>query len=1432
MMDKTLLKFCNEINFQPDEDFEKCFVDNVEYSESEGKLHLHIVFDYHIDIHKYKSFLEATKKLNIPLDLEISVQVPQYDPKTMLDYLQFGLEKENPSIASITKELSHINIEHKDPNILIIKGQTETFLNRFNKYKEEFENVLHKYGYPEIKIMIQRFDQVQNKSSTSNIYKKSIEEFWKNEENKKDQSQNFSKPENSFYKKNKKEYKEVKIDELDAEFIVNLKIKGQIFNVEYKNIKENFTILKFTISDFTEAKIVTQRNPEIKDLKNGDFVEVSGTMDYDNYLKIKLMNAHAIQKINPLWNNFLDTATKKRIELAIRGNLSTQDGLNSTQDYINLAKRLGHEAIAITDTDSVQSFPDLEKEAKNANIKPIYGVTSNLISKSNEIVYGTKDFDLKNQKYIVFDLETSGLSPIYDEIIEFGAVIIQNGEILEKIQFFMKPTTPISAFTTELTKIDNDMLESLGISQLEGAIKIHSILQSGVAVAHNASFDIGHVRELFKKHNLQELDVLALDTLNIARILFPQNTRFRLSSVSKKFDVFYDDDKAHRADQDAKVLSDVWIKMIIKLERDLKITNSSQLRNCIDSFYYSKKIPYEVRILAKNQTGLKQLFKIFSKASTDNYNAGARIFIEDLEFSNDLFIGTSTHNSYFWNTVFTGTSKDVEELIKKYDYIEFAPISTYNYQIKKGQISENQLKDAYKWVIELAKKYNKIPVAVSDCRYIDKIQKLAHQVYIFADQVNAKKHWLFNYKTKDINFYPTLDFKTTNQMLDEFKFLEDKQTIEDLVINNTHLIASQIEKIQVIKDKLYVPNFDNSPEKLKEIVYKTAYERYGNPLPELIETRIKKELNPIIEYGYSVIYWISHKLIKQAGDDGWLVGSRGSVGSSIVANLSGITEVNPLPPHYLCPKCKYLEMFETTAELSCGWDLPDKHCPNCNEALIKDGHSIPFETFLGFNADKVPDIDLNFSGEYQNIIHNTVKEMFGEKHTYRAGTVLKVKEKTGYGFAKKYDELVNAGQERFSNQFLDFLGNQCTNVKRTTGQHPGGIIIIPKEFDVEDFTPVVYPANDDQNEWKTTHFDFKSIHDNVLKLDLLGKDDPTTIKMLENLTNVKYDSIPKSDPKVLSLFNSTEALNITADQINERTGVKGIPEFGTRFVRGMLKTYTATSFADLISLSGLSHGTNVWTGNAEELIKTRHLKLSQLVCCRDDIMAYLIRNKVEPLSSFKIMEKVRKGKGITDQEEKMLLEHNVPSWYIESMKKIEYMFPKAHATAYVIMAWRIAWYKIYYPLEYYASYFTTRASTFEIESMTKGKEVVDKRIVEMNKNSYKLSSKEQAALPELEIAQELYARGFKILPVSIEKSQTSEWIIDYDQNALIPPFTTIDSMGISVAQTIVDARNQYPILSVEDLMTRTKVNSRIQKTMQELGILDGLPEDNRISLFD
>ncbi|WP_237023522.1 PolC-type DNA polymerase III [Mycoplasma miroungirhinis] len=1431
-MDKTLIKFCHEINFQPDTDFENCFVDQVEYSETEGKLYLDIVFDYHIDINKLKKFLEATKKLHIPLELGIAVQVPQYDPKTILDYLQFGLEKEHPHIASITKELSHINFEHREPDIVVIKGQTEVFLNRFSKYKYIFEETLHKYGYPDVKIIIQRFDQLQNKTNNHSFFQKTIEDFWQNTNNQDTNNYQTLKSENNLYSKNKKEYKEISIDEVDNEFAVNLKIKGQIFNVEYKNLKNSFTILKFSISDFTEAKIVNQKNPEILDLNNGDFVEVQGTMDYDNYLKIKIMNAHNIQKIPPLWNNFLDDAPKKRIELAIRGNLSTQDGLNSTQDYINLAKRLNYEAIAITDTDSVQSFPDLEKEAKNANIKPIYGVTSSLISKSNEIVYGSKDFYLKNQKYIVFDLETSGLSPVYNEIIEFGAVVIQNNEIIKKIQFFIKPSNPISSFTTELTKIDNEMLDKLGISQLEGATKIHNILQNGIAVAHNAAFDIAHVRELFKKHNLPELDIIALDTLNIAKILFPQNIRFKLSYVAKKLDVFYDDDKAHRADQDAKVLSDVWIKMILKLERDLKITHSSELRTYIDSSYYAKKIPYEIRILAKNQAGLKQLFKIFSQASTDNYNSGARIFIEDLKNSNDLLIGTSTHNSYFWNAVFSATSKEVEELIQKYDYIEFAPLSTYNYQIQRDQITDKQLKEAYKWVIELAKKYKKIPVAVSDCRYIDPIQKLAHQVYIFADQVNAKKHWLFNYKTRDIHSYPTLDFKTTKQMLEEFSFLEDKQIIEDLVINNTHLIAQQIENIQVIKDKLYVPNFDNSPEKLKEIVYETAYKRYGNPLPEVIETRIKKELNPIIEYGYSVIYWISHKLIKQAEDDGWLVGSRGSVGSSIVANLSGITEVNPLPPHYLCPKCKFLEMFETTAELSCGWDLPDKNCPHCNELLIKDGHSIPFETFLGFNADKVPDIDLNFSGEYQNTIHNTVKEMFGEKHTYRAGTVLKVKEKTGYGFAKKYDELINAGQQRFSNQFLDFLGNQCTNVKRTTGQHPGGIIIIPKEFDVEDFTPVVYPANDDQNEWKTTHFDFKSIHDNVLKLDLLGKDDPTTIKMLENLTNVKYDSIPKSDSKVLSLFNSTEALNITPDQINERTGVKGIPEFGTRFVRGMLKTYKATSFADLISLSGLSHGTNVWSGNAEELIKTKNLKLNQLVCCRDDIMAYLMRNNVEPLSSFKIMEKVRKGKGITDEEEKMLLDHNIPSWYIESMKKIEYMFPKAHATAYVIMAWRIAWYKIYYPLEYYASYFTTRASTFEIESMTKGKDVIDKRIIEMNKNTYKLTSKEQAALPELEIAQELYARGFKILPVSIEKSQTSEWIIDYKENALIPPFTTIDSMGISVAQSIVEARNKYPILSVEDLMTRTKVNSRIQTTMKNLGILDNLPEDNRISLFD
>ncbi|QJG66875.1 PolC-type DNA polymerase III [Mycoplasma phocoenae] len=1430
-MKSVFEKFCEKINFKLDSDFSHFEITRSEFITQQNLLEIDLTFDHHINIDKFKSFVFATKRFPNPLKFNIKVRFSKLDAETIFDYLVFGLSIHEPELLSFVSRINKKDVELIEGNTLVLKHAIKDILESCEKNKKTLVDTLEKVGYQNIKIALQLTEKDLYKIHKE--FKQAHLNAAKNIINYKQNTEvNTPVVSSGVKRKYSKDAKEILLKDVDYTYETNLVIKGQITNLEHRQIKEDFSILQFIISDFTEAKIVKQINPDSVEFKNGDFVRVFGSTEMDNYLQTNVFKAKLIEKTEKLWRNKKDNSPKKRIELALRSNMSTQDGVVSPKEYLAAAEDLGYEAIALTDTDGVQGFPEFYNAAKKSSVKPIYGATVSVISKSNDVMFDFEECELKDKKYVVFDLETSGLSPIYNDIIEFGAVIVEHGQIIETHQFFVKPRKPISTWTTNFTKITNEDLDEKGISLEQAAYKIKEILSQGIAVAHNAKFDFGFTKELFRRYNIQNAKTPTLDTLNISRLLFPDIKRFRLSAISKKFDIFYDDSKAHRADQDAKVLSGVWMKMMLKLERDLNITNTIQLNTWMNDKYYAKKFSNEARILAKNQTGLKELFKIISKASTDDYYNGLKVFIEDLNNSSNLLIGTATHKSNFWDKVMTSRTEDIEEDIQIYDYIELPPISSFKHLIARGTVNEDDLKSMYHFVIELANKYNKTLVAVSDARYIDPVEKNIHNLYFFADGVGGAKHWLHDYKDKNLENYPLLDLKTTEEMIEEFKFLNDDQLVYEIVVENTHKIAEQIENVQVIKDSLYVPTFDDSSEKLTNLVYETAKQRYGDELPNIIKKRIDTELTPIIKYGYSVIYWISHKLVKASADDGYLVGSRGSVGSSLVANLAGITEVNPLNPHYLCSNCKYLEMFDSTPEISSGWDLPNKNCPKCNNELIKDGHSIPFETFLGFNADKVPDIDLNFSGEYQATIHNYVKEIFGDTHAFRAGTISTIADKTAYGFAKKYNEAITPeGEKGFSNAYLEFLASKSTGVKRTTGQHPGGIIIIPKEYDVEDFTPINYPANDTNSAWKTTHFDFTSIHDNVLKLDLLGHDDPTAIKMLQELTNIDPKSIPKSDPNVIELFSNSNAIGIKPEQIDERTGAKGIPEFGTQFVRRMLHSYKVKKFSDLISLSGLSHGTDVWTGNAEDLIKNMNLDLSQLVCCRDDIMQALIAKGVDSLLSFKIMEKVRKGKGLTSEEEQMLVDHNVPRWYIESLKKIKYMFPKAHATAYVIMAWRIAWFKVYYPLEYYATFFTTRSNDFDIKAMSSGKSSVDDKIIELKAKGRAATVKDKAIIQSLEIAQELYARGFKIKNVSINESLASRWQIDYKNNALIPPFNVLESMGQQVADSIVEARNEHHFLSIEDLTKRTKINSRILQFMRDLGIFDELDEDNRISLF-
>ncbi|MEE3928364.1 PolC-type DNA polymerase III [Mycoplasmopsis ciconiae] len=1217
----------------------------------------------------------------------------------------------------------------------------------------------------------------------------------------------------------------------------NVNLKGVVFSKDHFLSKNNYNVYTFLVHDFSDAietKYIS-KIPMSEKINIGDSVEIFGNLT-KNYANINYVMVDRIIKTADLFEKRSDQEKNKRVELSVRSKMNTMDGLLTPSEIIDIAKQFNHKAVALVDNNSVQGFPEFYHSAKKAGIKPIYGSSISCISKHNEAIYDYFDnFDYSQQikecSYVSFDIETTGLSPRFDQIIEFGSVELNANEIINENQLFVKATIKLKDFTKNLTNITDQMLEEHGLEIREAMSKIHQLLNNKIAIAHNAKFDLNFVNQLLFKLNMPKLNTLFIDTMTVSRIVFPEKKKHTLESLAGFLGENYDEKIAHRADYDAKVLAHVWKLSITKLN-NMGIYTFEDLKNYKDETLYHKKFSNEISFLALNQDGLKELFELVSHTLTKRYYSSPKLFIEEIKKSPNLLIGSSSLKGFLIDKLLFSSEYELRKWIQFFDYIEIPAPSDFNHYIESGDYTLEQIQQALKHLFDLSKEYNKIAVAVGDVRYKDLRDKLAYKMLVYSKGIGGETHYLYSYRKKDNLKLPDSHFQNTKEMLEQFAFLGNVQDLNDLVINNTNKIADLVSDITVIKDKLYAPNFDDSPNKLRDLVYKNAHLKYGENLPKVVEDRIKKELEPIIKYGFSVVYWISHILVKKSVENGYLVGSRGSVGSSLVATLSEITEVNPLEPHYTCDNCKYFELANIPG-ITSGYDLDDKNCPNCKTKMDKDGQTIPFETFLGFKANKVPDIDLNFSGEYQGEIHNTVRELFGTMHTFRAGTISTVAEKTSFGYVK------NAVQENkwmYSNNFISYLSSKICGVKRTTGQHPGGIIIIPKEFSVEDFTPINYPADDTNSDWKTTHFDFHAIHDNVLKLDILGHLDPTAIRMLERISgiNVRKD-IPKKDKKVMSLFSSTKALNIKPEQIgNEPTGALGIPEFGTSFVRKMLEQANAQSFADLVSLSGLSHGTDVWLNNAQSLIVKEGKTLKDVICCRDDIMDYLIKKGVDPLESFVIMEQVRKGKSINPDQEKMLKEKNIPSWYIESMKKIKYMFPKAHATAYVLMAWRIAWFKIYKPLEYYATYFTTRCEIFDIENMVDdfGAVKINKRLQEINSKEQKeRSNKEVALISVLELAREMYARGFKISNIDLNKSLENEWVVDHKNKSLIPPFNTIDGLGAAVAKSIVEARKQRSFMSIEDFKKRTTVNQTKINDFKRLGIFKDLDETDQISLF-
>lgn len=1255
---------------------------------------------------------------------------------------------------------------------------------------------------------------------------------------------------NAYARYKKEEPALVKIADLQVG-LDQVSIEGHIFEIDNRMTKSGKTLQMLYISDYEEAIVAKRfegRRHSLEDLeavKKGMFVRLSGEVVYDSYSK---SNSFIISKIEEIpAPKRKDRGLEKRIEWHVHSNFSEMDGVCAIEEYIQTAYDWGMEAIGICDHQVVQAFPMAQHKVSALNkldskrpFKMLYGCEMNMVDPYYPIVQNNDHRLLEETEYVVFDLETTGLSNRLDAIIEFGAVKIKNREVIDRKQVFINPKRPIPANITALTHIkQSDVDAAPPIEEVMG--ELLDWIGDAVLVAHNAPFDIGFMNAACRQLGLAPLKNPVIDTLSLAHAML-ELKRYRLGNLCRHYGVHYDGEGAHRADYDAEVLSQVLSHMLnaYPIEATLDTLANNQNENS-----FKKVRPTHVTVYAKNKAGLKELFELitlshtkylaYNGKSTENVVAEPRIPREELikkRANGNLLFGSACQNGEVFDLAHTRDEEQLKEAVRFYDYIELQPLECYRNLIDRGAIHNSEdLKTILKYIVSAAEEEKKMLIATSDAHYVHPHEKRIRDIYINAKAIGNARHPLYKYSMQDRRLFPSPNqyLLTSDEMLKAFSWLDEKKAYE-IVIENPKKLAQQMEEIYPIKDKLYPPDIEGSDQKLRDICFQTAHAWYGQTLPEIVEKRLQRELDSIIGAGYYVVYYISHLLVKKSNEDGYLVGSRGSVGSSFVATMSGITEVNPLLPHYICHHCHHYEFIEDD-EVKSGFDLPDKECPVCHHTMRGDGQDIPFETFLGFEGDKVPDIDLNFSGEYQANAHAYTKEVFGEDHVFRAGTVGTVQEKTAYGYVKGFEEEMGL-EIPFTEAKRTDLAKGCEGVKRTTGQHPGGIVVVPQDMDVHDFTPVQFPANNPYAEWKTTHFDFHQIHDNILKFDILGHVDPTAMKMLERMTGIDVTTIPMNDPKTMSIFSSLDGLDIDTTRYGEVTGAAGIPEFGTPFVRGILEMTKPKTFAELVTISGLSHGTNVWLSNAKDLIEDGTCQLSEVIGCRDDIMVDLMGYGLPPKASFTIMESVRKGKGLKDEWEAMMKEHNVPDWYIDSCKKIKYMFPKAHAVAYVMMAVRIAWFKVHKPVYYYCQFFSIRCDAYDIETMIQGEEAIRKKMNQIKLNKEQNTPKDKAIYDTLELALEMVLRGYRFTNLSISHSDATEFRVNPENpKEIIPPFTSIDGLGDNVGRSIVKAREERPFLSKEDVLKRTQISKTLLEKMDKMGATENLDDENQLTLF-
>ena len=1217
-------------------------------------------------------------------------------------------------------------------------------------------------------------------------------------------------------------------------------IQGEVFFTDNKDIHskktgKDYVKIAFDITDRTNSVRVSKflaadkAGDTASKIKKGLYCTVQGKMVYDTFAKEMVLEPTGIVKAKKPERR--DTYEgMKRVELHLHTNMSAMDGMSSTASLLCRAAKWGHRAMAITDHGVAQAFPEAlhAQEGKQkdtiGDMKIIYGIEAYYINDENSIsVVRGRSAEPLDGTFIVFDLETTGLNPASEEITEIAAVRVVEGEIRDSFQTYVNPHKPIPAEITELTGISDETVADA--PDLDKAVP-EFLAWAGEGqyplVAHNAGFDMGFLRTACQRLGI-EREFTSIDTLEMSRLMLPHMHKFKLNILAKELQV--GPFEHHRASEDAAVLGRIYVKLLKRLREEMHAVTTADINPVLaattDRKNKLKNLPrYHFIILVKNQAGLRNLYQLISKSFLEYYNKRPIMPRSELiRHREGLIFGSACEAGEVFRALTKGEPwEEIKRLASFYDYLEIQPIGNNNFMIAKGMAKdEEQLRDWNRDILRLADELGKPCCATGDVHFLEPEDEAFRRILMAGQGFS------------DADNQAPLYFKSTDEMLKEFSYLGEDRAYE-VVVKNTNMIADMCDVIRPVPRENYPPHIDGCEDDLRNMCYEKAKRIYGDPLPEPVQARLDRELGSIIGNGYAVMYIIAQKLVTKSLADGYLVGSRGSVGSSLAAFMSDITEVNSLAPHYLCPDDKYLEWHE---EYSCGVDLPDKICPKCGKPLTKQGFNIPFETFLGFEGDKVPDIDLNFAGEYQSRIHWYTGEIFGHDHVFRAGTIGTVAEKTAFGYVKKYME--ERGIE-CSRAEENRLAAGCTGVRRTSGQHPGGVVVVPKEIEIYDVCPIQHPADDPDSDIITTHFEYHSIDANLLKLDELGHDDPTIIKHLENLTGVNAQEIPLDDPETMSLFHSCKALkykgeNPDTDPILGDLGCVAVPEFGTKFVRGMVKETHPSTFAELVSISGLSHGTDVWLGNAAELVR-KGIPLSGCICCRDDIMNYLILQGVKPKLSFKTMESVRKGKGLTEEMEAAMNEQHVPEWYIDSCKKIKYMFPKAHAVAYVMMAFRIAWFKVHRPLAFYSAYFSIRAKGFDASCMIKGDKVCLDKMTELRgkERDKTISAAEKDMMTTLEVCHEFYRRGFTFEPMDVYKSDATRFLVT--ETGLIPPFTSMPGIGEQAALSIVEERKNGKFLSAEELIVRCpKASKAVVELLEQIGALGSMPKTTQMTLF-